>query len=388
MSLQQNATPISSSKPSLTPSTVTAVLAEAEHSRMALKQNLMLMPHKTSNDRKEGSPIEKRRDEARPNVGILFDPNGIPAASRYGEHPFQVTENLGYNATALNYDEIYDRAVMRTDDLFKNQSPPDKETRNKKLFEEIKRELRYTLKSKKITSIIIPGDWYNYDREPFHPAPKKRPLVSNALFELVMEDGLDLNILAICGGLQALINYIVGPKGIKRVADMPIKNKKITINHNSSEPDPTLDSKELGFSLGQSGHMVYIKEGTVAHKVAEMVQGPLKSEEEHRVMMPCAHGAACSNDPETMAKLKEVGLTVSMDCKDLTPEGLEWRDKSGKLRIIAVQGHPESAILNEKRELNSDEGALFSLGLMNEAIFKPALEHHIQQTAQNKGVGI
>lgn len=336
------------------------------------------------------------KDTSKPIIGILYAKKGDAKTNRYGTHVFGVMENMGNNTVAIDYEDIYDSAVRLTNRHFQTlhlvngKGIPEKSSQEwrARFLQILPTEIRRVLKELNIDGIVAPGDWYNYDTPPYHPN-EKRPLVSSALYGTVLEDKsepLNIPVLGICGGLQAYVNHVAGPKGLGRVKDMISNKNKLAVNHGASEPDHELSAENLGDALGYSGHMIVPVEGSVLHSIAERVQGKAPDGQFHRVMVPAAHGGACRNDSETLRKLAERGAEVSAFCEDGIVEALEVKDDHGKLKGFFIQGHPESAIFDRDGKKNFNEIAKISEEILNKALLEPAQKHMQVRMTQQKSV--
>ena len=190
-------------------------------------------------------------------------------------------------------------------------------------FQKIKDNVLDFIKSENISRIVIPGNFYNIDCEPYTPTPN-RQLITDAITEIVRSDP-SIRIMGICGGLQGIMNSL-GVK-ITRVKNLVNSHESVAA-HAISMPDPHDKNVQL--------HRVRVVPGSNLAKVVSKYLEP-DPNGWFSIFFPDAHGGVVSNDLENLQKLESLGYKIVGFADDGVIEALE--DMHGNMLF---QDHPEA----------------------------------------------
>ena len=145
----------------------------------------------------------------RENVAIIASQTSNNTEVEWYTLPYGVSElynivsSFKLNPIILNYRELLDV------DLLYTKSKLDHEELEKKIFDIVKKYL----KKNNIHKVIIPGDTYNIQHEPFHPTPN-RELLTNVLTKMAQANDIHFNgnmrrITGICALSRHKIRYSI-----------------------------------------------------------------------------------------------------------------------------------------------------------------------------------
>ncbi len=183
-----------------------------------------------------------------------------------------------------------------------------------------------------ITRVIIPGNYYNLDSEPFAPNTNRQDVT--AILAKMAEEG-KIYLMGICGGLQGIVHS----KKIEIV-----KVKSIGGNESShlvSDPDPHAKNVPL--------HKVMINPTS---RLAKMLKNIAEMDENGWIYLylPDAHTRVINNSVKNIQKLNMAGYNIVGFSNDGMIEIIE--DKFGNIHF---QDHPEGLVINNDflKETNS-----------------------------------
>ncbi len=229
-----------------------------------------------------------------------------------------IISSLGLEPVILNYRDLID-----ADFIFKkNNCNPER------IEDVVFNIVRNYLKEQNIKKVIIPGDYYELQREPRHPTPN-RQLCVQALEKLASMG--EIHLMGICGGLQGIVHA----KGIDLVRVKDIADNVQAKKHAALLPDFNVNA-EMNITLidPQSRLGSIVMEATNK----QPIEGYLN------VFILDGHTTAISNDPLNLQKLSDAGYTAVSKCDDGIIEAIE--DKHGNIHF---EHHPEAFLFKQRQ---------------------------------------
>lgn len=307
-----------------------------------------------------------KKQNKKPNILWLFNEG---PGQEYFKHVGKAIENSGGTPIAFNYASFYDLTrhdVKITKEHFLPRMSEDeiahaivnpggvihRETiaKIRQLSDkDLKKILEDFLDKKNIHGIFLPGDYFNYDIEPFHPEPKERPRYSNILIEIAKKR--QMPIMGVCGGLQTIAHY--EHIGIKRVHEM-VSDEQARTHSVSESPNIIQDT------IRRQLVMPHTKLATEMSKMSKQLG--LTDPKEQYIYVPEAHRAAIDNSWENRHLLEKKGYKINAVSSDGIIQGMEHKYHP----IIGFQGHPE--VMAARKEP-------IALRLMQSLLIEPAQKY-------------
>ena len=184
-------------------------------------------------------------------------------------------------------------------------------------------KVRTFIHNNNINKVIIPGNYYNLDSEPFPPTTYRQD-VTEMLVKIADEQ--KIRLMGICGGLQGIVHA----KGIKMVEVKSISNgnaKQHLISHPNPHSQNALlheirinPSSKLGVIVGE--HVDLNENGWI------------------NLYLPDLHSRVINNSMENISKLNAAGYKIVGFSADGMIEIIE--DEVGNVHF---QGHPEGLLI-------------------------------------------
>ncbi|MBQ4874561.1 MAG: gamma-glutamyl-gamma-aminobutyrate hydrolase family protein [Rickettsiaceae bacterium H1] len=196
-------------------------------------------------------------------------------------------------------------------------------------------KIRQFIQDNYIKRVIIPGNYYNLDSEPFAPNTNRQD-VTEVLVKMANEQKIYL--IGICGGLQGVMHA----KGIEIVKIGAIRgNGK---QHLISNPDPHVKNVPL--------HEVRVNP---ASRLATVIKDHSNVDQNGWITLylPDAHSRVVNNSVENIAKLNGLGYKIVGFSGDGMIEIIE--DKFGN---IYFQDHPEGLLISREKNNNNKISSL------------------------------
>ncbi|QXK92039.1 gamma-glutamyl-gamma-aminobutyrate hydrolase family protein [Neoehrlichia mikurensis] len=235
---------------------------------------------------------------------------------------------LGAEVIRIDYNTIVDFTQIKG-----LESSTPQVTLPKEESKKIKNIVLKFLQDNKINRILIPGNYYNVDTDPYPPTPN-RQLITNALVEIAHENP-KIHIMGICGGLQGIMHAL----GIEIIRVHKImQSNRSADTHSISNPDP--HAKEVAL------HKLQVIPNS---KLASVISKHVTPDENGWLSLyfPDAHGGVINNNKENIDKLKSLGYEVVGFSDSGIIEVIE--DTNGNIHF---QDHPEGLLINALQDLS------------------------------------
>lgn len=289
-------------------------------------------------------------------VGLLkTEEETYPHELGLSQNIYNMLNNLGVKTILIDYNKIISLKKIQEESL--DLAKQDEVLARKLTLDKIKIEVEKFIQDQKINRIFIPGNYYNLHSEPFPPTPC-RQLITEAIAKIV-DDNPAIHLLAICGGLQGIMNA----KGIEivRVASL-VSDEEHQKSHLKSAPNPQLEGVPL--------QKIKIVPNS---RLAEIVSKFLVPDENgwFFTCFPDAHSGAVNNTPENRKKLELLGYKIAAFSTDGVIEALE--DNRGNLYF---QSHPEALVVHSDKNLflsNQKErqmSTLVAIAIINDFLYR------------------
>lgn len=183
-----------------------------------------------------------------------------------------------------------------------------------------------------IKRVIIPGNYYNMESEPFAPNTNRQDVT--VILTKIANEGT-IYLMGICGGLQGIM-HAEGVKIVK-VQDIPGHHAQY---HLVSDPDPHSKNVPL--------HKVRINP---VSRLAEVLKNSNVDMDKNGwiyLYLPDAHSRVLSNSDENIKRLAEAGYKIIGFSNDGMIEIIE--DKFGNFHF---QDHPEGLVIQRDNDSHS-----------------------------------
>lgn len=189
--------------------------------------------------------------------------------------------------------------------------------------------VRSFIKDNNLRHVIIPGNYYNLDAEPFAPNTNRQD-VTTILAKMAKTE--EIYLMGICGGLQGVMHS----EGVEIVKVDNIDGN--VDNHLISNPDPHSENVPL--------HRVRVDPTS---RLANIIHRHVDTDEHGWISLylPDAHSRVVNNSMENIEKLITQGYRVVGFSNDGMIEMIE--DSFGNIHF---QGHPEGLLISAKNITN------------------------------------
>lgn len=289
-------------------------------------------------------------------VGLLkTEEETYPHELGLSQNIYNMLNSFGVKTILIDYNKIISLKKIQEESL--DLAKQDEVLARKLTLDKIKIEVEKFIQDQKINRIFIPGNYYNLHSEPFPPTPC-RQLITEAITKIV-DDNPEIHLLAICGGLQGVMNA----KGVEivRVANL-VSDEEHQKSHLKSAPNPQLEGVPL--------QKIKIVPNS---RLAEVVSRFLMPDENgwFFTCFPDAHSGAVNNTPENRKKLELLGYKIAAFSTDGIIEAIE--DKYGN---IYFQSHPEALVVQSDKNLflsNQKErqiSTLVAIAIINDFLYR------------------
>ena len=221
--------------------------------------------------------------------------------------------------------------------------------------------LKKFLRKNHIKKIVLGGDNYNYNTEPYHPMPQARKFFTKAISRMEREGRV--KVLGICGGMQGILYF--NDIALDTVSSMigKIKAEKYKSAYPFLSNDHYINQTKKFYSCQAKLNKIFISQrsriGNLMIKAEKKygIKYDRNREEDLIVEVPFAHGNAVSSfDRINLDKLKSSDFNVV----GLSEDRIIYVVENKKNGDILIQGHPELiANTNHCGKSFADRNAIF-----------------------------
>lgn len=302
---------------------------------------------------------------AQQNIGVLKGFGDKPAVLKH--NIIEVLESFCVNPVIIDYNTVVDwnniKSIKPEEINEKTLKPEQIEQIDKLVYNNLKR----FLKENKIYKVVIGGDNFNYNEEPYHPAPQSRRFITKALAQMEKEGKIKL--LAICGGMQGILYYDnVKLDTVKNMIGEDKAQKYLSAEPYIMGEKYIESSKDEGsnkfYSCNSKLNKLLVSENSHIGRlmITAEKQYDIKYERDGKgnliTLIPSAHHNGVSSfDKANLDKLDKDGYKVIGKSED----GIVYITETDKSSDIMIEGHPELlANVNKCKNSFPKEAVVFS----------------------------